>query len=333
MQPKVSIIVPVYNAGDAFKTCIESLLNQTLQEIQIVLVLDCPTDGTDKIACEYAKNDNRIHIVRNEQNINIGLSRNRGLQEADGEYIGFADHDDYCNPDMFESLYLKAVANDADIVVSDYICRINGTDLTYGFPLNIPNDSFNQLYFKALVEAQYSKGNTRSFVNVNPIWNQIYKKDLIEQNSVKFPDNRIISMEDVMFSLQIHYYAKNVVYEPHAFYTHIVDGRNAYMSYDYLSFAKTNNFLQAEISFLKKVGIYEQYMSELSICCLRKLYTSFLNELRFKNIRKAIKSIKQIRHDEDYQVLLGNLATTGKAGEHIKGLTIPKKIYLHILGK
>ena len=80
MTPKVSIIVPIYNAGKFLEKCLDTLVNQTLKDIEIILVLDCPTDGSDRIAREYAEKDPRIRLIINEQNLNIGLSRNEGLK-------------------------------------------------------------------------------------------------------------------------------------------------------------------------------------------------------------------------------------------------------------
>ena len=102
MTPKVSIIVPIYNAGKFLEKCLDTLVNQTLKDIEIILVLDCPTDGSDRIAREYAEKDPRIRLIINEQNLNIGLSRNEGLKIARGEYIGFSDHDDWRELDMYE---------------------------------------------------------------------------------------------------------------------------------------------------------------------------------------------------------------------------------------
>ena len=82
MTPKVSIIVPIYNAGKFLEKCLDTLVNQTLKDIEIILVLDCPTDGSDRIAREYTEKDPRIRLIVNEQNLNIGLSRNEGLKIA-----------------------------------------------------------------------------------------------------------------------------------------------------------------------------------------------------------------------------------------------------------
>ena len=78
MPPKVSIIIPVYNAGEYLARCLESVVSQTLKDIEIVLVLDNPTDGSDLVAEEYSQKDSRIKIIKNEKNLHIGFSRNKG---------------------------------------------------------------------------------------------------------------------------------------------------------------------------------------------------------------------------------------------------------------
>lgn len=124
---KVSVIVPVYNAGPYFEKRMESLIAQTLSDIEIILVLDCPTDGSGQLAEKYAAADGRIMIIRNKENCHVGESRNAGLSVAGGEYVAFADHDDYCEENMYEALYNIAVGNDADIVFSDmYQVAFNG---------------------------------------------------------------------------------------------------------------------------------------------------------------------------------------------------------------
>lgn len=84
MSPKVSIIVPIYNAGKFLEKCLDTLIYQTLKDIEIILVLDCPTDGSDRIAREYAEKDPRIKLIFNKHNLNTGLSRNEGLKIAQG---------------------------------------------------------------------------------------------------------------------------------------------------------------------------------------------------------------------------------------------------------
>ena len=142
--PLVSIIVPVYNAGEHLRPCLDTLVNQTLREIEIICVLDCPTDGSDKTVEEYAAKDNRIVVIRNEQNLNIGESRNVGLRATRGEYIGFSDHDDSRELDMYEKLYNTAEKGAKSIVFSGEIVE---TVLNHEFPkyLNSLKERISQL--------------------------------------------------------------------------------------------------------------------------------------------------------------------------------------------
>ena len=114
---KVSIIVPAYNAHDTLARCLGSLVNQTLQEIEIIVVNDASTDDTWEIMerCEKQFSD-KVIIIDGKENRGPGGARNQGLDIATGEYIGFVDSDDYVADNMYEHLYSKAKEKDADIV-------------------------------------------------------------------------------------------------------------------------------------------------------------------------------------------------------------------------
>ncbi len=114
--PKVSIIVPVYNSGKYLKTCLDSLVNQTLKNIEIIAVDDCSTDNSLLILMDYAKKYHNIKVYHNRENLGQGASRNRGLDVARGEYIGFVDSDDYIRYTMYEDMYKAAVNNSAPLV-------------------------------------------------------------------------------------------------------------------------------------------------------------------------------------------------------------------------
>ena len=107
-QPKVSIIVPVYNVENYLERCISSLRNQTLEDIEIILVDDSSTDSSLEICNKMAMEDSRIKVIHKE-NEGAGLARNEALRVATGEYIGFLDSDDFVEADMFKTLYDKAV--------------------------------------------------------------------------------------------------------------------------------------------------------------------------------------------------------------------------------
>ena len=129
--PLVSVILPVYNAGEYLRPCLDSLVNQTLRSIEIICVLDCPVDGSDMVVEEYAAGDNRIVVLKNEQNLHIGESRNVGMRVAKGVYIGFSDHDDIRELDMYEKLCAIAEQGCYDIVLSGKFVKENFMDDFY----------------------------------------------------------------------------------------------------------------------------------------------------------------------------------------------------------
>ena len=118
-MPKVSIIIPVYNVESQLRQCLDSVVNQTLHDIEIICVDDGSTDGSAMILQEYAENDSRIKVLSHEH-ANAGFARNVGMEAATGEYLGFVDSDDWCELSLFEKAYDKAKWDDADIVLWRY---------------------------------------------------------------------------------------------------------------------------------------------------------------------------------------------------------------------
>ena len=120
---KVSVIVPCYNTAKYLPKCIESLLAQTLKEIELIFVNDCSPDNSIEILREYeSKYPGVIRVIDSPINLRQGGARNLGINAARGEYIGFVDSDDYVMPYMFEKLYNEGIRGDYDTVGSHYLC-------------------------------------------------------------------------------------------------------------------------------------------------------------------------------------------------------------------
>ena len=101
---KVSVVVPVYNVEPFLRQCIDSLLNQTIENIEIILINDCSTDNSGAVCDEYAANDPRVRIIHNNHNLGQGLSRYKGISLSQGKYIGFVDADDFIDEDFYNEL-------------------------------------------------------------------------------------------------------------------------------------------------------------------------------------------------------------------------------------
>lgn len=116
---KISIITPVYNTEQYLEECIQSVLNQSLAELELILINDGSTDRSLTIMEKYVQRDNRVYVINLEQNVGVGEARNKGLEIATGEYIAFVDSDDFIKPDMFAKLYSKGIEEKADLVLCD----------------------------------------------------------------------------------------------------------------------------------------------------------------------------------------------------------------------
>ena len=136
--PKVSVIVPVWNPGPGVSRCVESLRGQTLEDIEMIFVDDCDTDGAMDVVRAAAKEDSRIRILENPENLGPGISRNKGIEVARGEYLSFVDADDYIDTDFMEVLYHKGKTEGLDIVKGNRICEYEeGTIVSNSYNLYV----------------------------------------------------------------------------------------------------------------------------------------------------------------------------------------------------
>jgi glycosyltransferase involved in cell wall biosynthesis len=276
-QPKVSIVVPVHNAEQYFEKCLQSLINQTLRDIEIILVLDHPTDGTDKIAELYATQDYRIKLIYNEQSLHTGYSRNKGMAAATGEYIGFADHDDYLDLTMLEKMYGEAAKEDAEVAVCGiYKCVDNNIK---------PWDSFNEFVSKEqLISDILQRGSIHSFV-----WNHLYKKSFIDTHDLKFEDTTSLIGEDLLFNMSMSLYSPRFVYLAENLYTHIYYEQSTGALTAHLNPEKEVNLMIRIKQFLQKNNLYETDKILFSEFATRNLYARFHNQIIKKTDTAKIK--------------------------------------------
>lgn len=208
-MPKVSVILPIYNVAKYLRKCLDSVINQTLKDIEIICINDCSADNCENIILEYAKKDGRIKIINNEKNYGIGFSRNIGINESSGEYISFIDADDYIEKDYIEILYNTAIKNKADIVFTNNINIVRDKIIKpyYHNRINIWKKKFkkNETWKEGISDFNVNtpeKENTPEYPLVSTV-NKIFKKDFIEKNNLKF-QNYIVS-EDTEFFINIYY--------------------------------------------------------------------------------------------------------------------------------
>ena len=202
---KISISVPIYNAEKYLSHCIDCLINQTLKDIEIILVDDGSTDSSGSICDEYAEKDGRIKVVHKE-NGGSASARQSGFDVANGDYICMCDADDWVELTMYEELYKKALETDADIVMCDYWKEYGGNNrkiISYG--KEIPTD--NNVIIDAILKGQFPR----------PVWNKLYKMDFVKANSLYWEPG--INMgEDFLMTLKMLLHPLKMVYLPMKLY-------------------------------------------------------------------------------------------------------------------
>ncbi len=200
----LSVIIPVYNVEDYLNECLDSVINQTLEDIEIICIDDGSTDNSPNILKEYQKKDSRIKIITKE-NGGQATARNLGIKEAQGEYIAFVDSDDFIEPTMFEKLYTKAKDNNLDIAMCKIATYDNQTkeikDNVWYYMLGV---------FRDFEKDIFNHKDTKEFtchIAVTP-YNKIYKTTLLKENNILFPEGLIF--EDEKFFYDTYLRAKRV---------------------------------------------------------------------------------------------------------------------------
>lgn len=203
-KPKVSIIVALYNKEKYIKKCLKSLVNQTLKDIEIIVVNDCSTDKSLDVV--KSLDDKRIKVINNKKNKGIGITRNIGVAKATGEYIGFVDADDYVEKDMYEKYYNYAKEYNLDLLTSDYFKIINNK-----------KEYFKVDNFK--ITNIEKNNNIINLINYGPC-NKLFKRDLIINNNIIFSETT--KFEDVIFVAKAIRYSKNIRYLNEAYYNYVI---------------------------------------------------------------------------------------------------------------
>lgn len=257
---KVSVIMPVYNTECYLKRCIESLVHQTLKEIELIFINDGSTDHSLAILQDYkAKYPDKIIII-DKENGGMSDARNQGLTAANGEYIGFVDSDDYVDINMFALLYEKAKSKDFDVVACD---------MNY-----IYQDRIEKAYSHLHHDLFDAQAIQKTMVDVYPsVWNKLYHRRILEKSGLKF--TRFVWFEDVEFTYCIYPFITSIgVVHEHLYQYMQREGSITKIFNEHL-FDYLKNW-KSIIAFYKQHGIYETYQQELEYSCVRYLYATFI---------------------------------------------------------
>lgn len=208
---RVSVIIPVYNQEKYLEKCLNSLANQSIDNIELIVINDGSTDGSLNIINKFKKKYSNIILITSS-NQGVSSARNKGIKMARGEYIGFVDSDDYIDKDMFLKMYKSAVDNNADIVS----CNINFVD-------EKENIVGRNIYYSKNTLIQNKNLLIESLLKVKLhcyLWNKIYKRSLFEENKIFFSESMKLQ-EDVEPTFNIFSHANNVYFLSEKLYYYV----------------------------------------------------------------------------------------------------------------
>ena len=275
---KLSIVAAIYNLEEYLPRCLDSLVNQTLQETEILCVDDGSTDSSSKIVDDYAKKyPNKIKAFHKENGGEF-TSRNYGLERAKGEYVTFVDVDDYVEPDWAEKLYLSAKENNAELAV----CAFERIDLDTNKVTSIDMKKFGRT-----TKQINNKDDFMVFINPAP-WNKVYKREIVKD--IRFLPFR--GFNDAMFLAESFTRVKKVAFVPDVLYHYYLRNDSQIHSVNEQDVKNLKKYLLEVKEFYKKSDKYEEMKYILDLLAFLHLGVSVMYRASYDekiNIKKMIK--------------------------------------------
>ena len=303
----ISIIVPVYKVEKYIHKCIDSIINQTYSNLEIILVDDGSPDNCAKICDEYALKDERINVIH-QKNMGLSEARNRGIQISKGKYIGFVDSDDYIEPTMFQDLYNALIDNNADISICNfYIINNKEKVLKNNFK------SINYTKIEALKEILLDK-NIQSYA-----WNKLYKRELFK--NIKYPIGK--KYEDIGTTFYLFEKSNKISYIENPEYNYLNREDSIVFNYNYQTIIdyieiiiERYKYVDNKYEQLKKYNFY--YLAKTLITAINDAKSlSNVNTILFSKIEELYDLVK--KESQKYKIISKDLFSIEQT-ERIKSI-------------
>lgn len=323
MSNKISFVVAIYNVGVFLDQCIQSLINQTYKNIEIILVNDGSSDNSLEICHKYANKDQRIKII-DQKNQGANSARNHGLNSATGDWVFFVDGDDYVEENICKSL-LSFVDEDIDFIIFTYNCIRNNKIKkikSFNNTILIGNDDFRNLQLAALNRLGKYPFNYKVLDSVS-IWNKLYSMNFLKKHNIKFVEG-MPKLQDLTFNLQVYEKAKKALYINQIGYFYRINNLSLCHRYQEDMIEKFNIinswiekfcFEKQEEAFTK--AYYERVLTHIRTCIV--LYLCNVNNKKKYMIRK--QEFKELCQIEPYKTAIKEVKIFAYFGIQEKILT------------
>lgn len=266
---KISIIIPCYNVEKYLPKCLDSIVNQTYKNLEIICINDGSTDNTLDLLNKYKLNDSRI-VVIDQENSGASMARNNGLNYVTGDYIMFVDSDDWIDLYTCEIALNKALSNDYDLVIWNYIREFPNNPM----PKQIfsdeeivlfENDVKHKLQRRTLGLFREELAHPENADSIVTIWGKLYKSSILIDNKLMFTNlKKIGTSEDALFNLEVYKYVKSAIYIPDCLYHYRKDNEKSVTSnYKSEMFLQWNNLFEIMNDYILSNDLDNEYHEAL----------------------------------------------------------------------
>lgn len=297
----VSVIVPMYNVEKYIERCLDSLINQTFQNIEIICVDDGSPDKSGEIAERYATQDERIKVIH-KKNAGLGMARNTGVESASGKFVAFVDSDDYLETTMVQELVDAAKQANADTVIGGY--SRNSNDVIQVIENPIAGKIFHKekIVTEVLAKMVGPASDKNDTINM-AAWRVLYSLDIIRKNNLRYPSEREFISEDIIFDIRYYSKAECVCGAGNSGYIYCQNAGSLTEKYNPERYEKGKVLFHEKCRLLEANFLLNEDMK-------RRAEESFLNYSRY-----AIKSEARYAHINGFWCAQNNIKKIGKSEE------------------
>ena len=329
-MPKISIIVPVYNVEKYIERCLNSLVNQTMKDIEIIVVNDGTLDNSMDICERFAVLDDRIKLF-NKENEGLGLARNYGLERATGEFICFVDSDDYVTYDMCDLLYRAAIEHGADIVYGgvyydDNNNTIIGMNHVKETKIWRGENEVRSLLLDFIATKPEIKNDTIMEVSV---WKAIFRRSIFEQNDIRFVSERVFISEDVIFDIDYLSKSQCIVAIPNCVYYYCVNQDSLSKTFRTDRFTKVKELYNEIVKKLQQLYKEDEFRLRTDRFLIARARTNAKKIIKHRKVIGRLETdeaLLKIIEDSDLQSVLKRYPIMNLPGKYaIVALLMKKK--------
>ncbi len=298
---KVSIVVPIYGVEKYIRQCLDSILNQTLKDIEVILIDDGSPDKCGEIVDEYALKDSRIKVIH-QVNQGYGVAVNAGLDIAQGDYVGIVEPDDYIEPDMYEKLYNQITKFDADMCKASFY-KYNSQAKSKEKENEIWKYEIQNIEDFPTDRAFTIKEYPKLFIFHASVWSNIYKRDFLEKNNIRFNNTKSSSYQDLPFMTEVVCKAEKIcVLHDYLYHWRLEENQNSSTSCNGEKLLMMPMQCKNAKNIIKNLGLYEELKEAMYMHFY--LANGFFNKIqkqyRYEYFKRLTNLYDELRYDKNF---------------------------------